>query len=214
MQNWQSSLSATSYGVNWKKYLPEDLSAEDVLNIEKLKSYLEKNFYLNGKIDEFLSWLNKNVNSNQIQNDLEILMSKRFVSDRINVFVTTFHRAPYNVANNFFYIIFRDSKEDLAIRSIYHELLHFMFHWYFWNDFSSSGFSDFEIHDFKEALTVILNPTLEKRGLPLDIGYPDHQELRKNVEELWTKEKDFSVFINNAILMYRNYLIDNNKKSV
>jgi antitoxin component of RelBE/YafQ-DinJ toxin-antitoxin module len=49
-------------------------------------------------------------------------------------------------------------------------------------------------------MTVLLNPILEKRGLPLDKDYPKHQELRIKLKELWeSKNRTFEDFLNEIL---------------
>ena len=125
--NWQNAITANSYGVDWRKFLPEDISIESVRDNEYLKNYLEKKYYQPGKILEFRDWLEQNVDSSQIQADLETLMNKKFPPGNIKVFITTFRRAPYNIEQSFFYVIliWNESKRKKSIPVIYHELMHF-----------------------------------------------------------------------------------------
>jgi hypothetical protein len=199
IRNWQKSVAANSYGVDWKKFLPEDISIENVRDNEYLKNYLERKYYQPGKVSEFKDWLEQNVSSSQIQADLEILMDKKFPPGNIKVFITTFHRAPYNVKRSFFYLIWRDSKKGKEITGIYHELMHFLFHIYYWDMCKKAGLSDTQIHILKESSTVLLNPILEKRGLPIDSGYAKHQEIRAKLKKLWDKENNFESSLLKAI---------------
>ncbi len=63
--------------------------------------------------------------------------------------------------------------------------------------------SESEIDNFKESITVLLNPILEKRGLPLDGGYPIHEELRKQWAMLYGENPDFPGFLEKAIPLYK-----------
>mgnify|MGYP001608659401 FL=1 len=198
IQNWQNSVAAKSYGVEWKKFLPEDISIEDVRDSGRLKIYLEKNYYQNGEVSEFINWLENTTKPSEIQKDLTVLMDKKFIN-HVKIFITTFHRAPYNVRENFFYLIWRDANRKRAITNIYHELMHFLFHIYYWETCRRAGLSETQIHTLKESLTVLLNPTLEKRGLPADNGYPAHQKLRVQLKKLWSGEKNFELFLNKVL---------------
>ena len=199
IKNWQKSITANSYGVDWKKFLPEDISAENVRDDEYLKDYLEKKFYQSGKVSKFKDWIEHNINSSQIQKDLETLMGKKFPYKNVKVFITTFHRAPYNFKRGFFYLIWRDLSKGKAIANIYHELMHFLFHIYYWDMCKKAGLSEIQTHDIKESLTALINPILKQRGLPLDFGYPNHQILRANLEKLWSEEKNFESFLKRAV---------------
>lgn len=204
--NWQQSILAKSYGIDWSKYLPADIAVEDAGDTNRLKAYLEEKYYKPGTVAEFKKWLKSNVKPSQIEEDLEELMGKNFTAKEVAVRITTFNRAPYDVKHNFFYTILRSSNRERAITNIYHELMHFLFHIYYWDECEDSGLSNPQIHDLKESLTVLLNPILEKRGFPLDMGYPNHQELRAKLRELWEKEKSFEPFLK-KVLKSPNVLI-------
>ncbi len=199
--NWQNAITANSYGIDWKKFLPEDISIENVRDNEYLKNYLERKYYQSGKVSEFKDWLGQNVNSSQIQVDLETLMDKKFPSGNIKVFITTFRRAPYNVKQNFFYVvlIWNESKRKKSIPVIYHELMHFLFHIHYWDMCQKAGLSDTQIHILKESSTVLLNPILEKRGFPISSGYANHQEIRAKLKKIWDKEKNLKLFLEKVI---------------
>jgi len=199
--NWRNSIIANSYGVDWKKFLPEDISIKNVRDNEYLKNYLKRKFYQSGKIPEFKDWLEQNVNFSQTQTDLETLMGKKFPPENIKVFITTFQRAPYNVKQNFFYLIliWCESKRKKSITGIYHELMHFLFHIYYWDICRKAGLSDIQIHILKESSTVLLNPILKKRGLPIDSGYTKHQRIRAKLKKIWDKEKNFELFLKKVL---------------
>lgn len=198
--NWQESVAVKSYGVIWKKFLPADISAERVRDKKYLRNYLDKKFYRSGKVSEFKNWVECNLNTPQIKEDLERLMGKKFPFRMVKIFITTFHRAPYNVKQKFFYLIWRDfDRKKSVTTNIYHELMHFLFHLYYWNKCRKAGLSDAKIHILKESLTVLLNPILEKRKLPLDTGYIPHQEIRTKLRELWQKENNFDLFLDKAV---------------
>jgi len=199
IKNWQNSVAAKSYGVDWKKFLPEDISMERLRNKKYLKNYLERKFYRPGKVSKFKKWLGRTVNSLQLQKDLEILMGKKFPPKSVKVFITTFHRAPYDVEKNFFYLILRDSNKKRVITNIYHELMHFLFHWHYWDVCKKVGLSEAQVHNLKESLTVLLNPILEQRGLPLDSGYPSHQRIRAKFKKIWQNRKNFDLLLKQAI---------------
>ncbi len=44
VKNWQNSLNAKSYGLSWKKFLPNDISIKNVRDGKYLKNYLEEKF--------------------------------------------------------------------------------------------------------------------------------------------------------------------------
>jgi hypothetical protein len=84
--------------------------------------------------------------------------------------------------------------------------MHFLFHWHYWDQCREAGLSDEAIDELKEALTVLLEPILKKRGLPPDGGYYIHKELREQLAKLYEVSPDFPVFIEKAIIIYRESL--------
>lgn len=198
-KNWHSSLDAKNYGMDWGKFLPKDIPAEKARDLEYLKNYLDIKYYKTGKISEFKIWMEQNIHPAEIQKDLELLMDRKFGDKVISVFVTVFGRGMYNVPENYFYINFCHSNPEKTISRFYHELMHFLFHIYYWDECKKAGLSEQQTHDLKESLTVLLNPILEKRGYPLDVGYPSHQELRAKLQKLWEGEKSFEPFLKKVL---------------
>jgi len=194
VKNWQLSLTAhSSFVLDPKKYLPKDIIQEKLDDTEYLKQYLFKKFYEPGKISEFKKWLTTNVNTTEIQNDIETLMNRVFPPLSIKAYITVFGLGRYSTELSIFYIIYSSPERDRRIRisNIYHELMHFLFHIYFWEKCEKAGFSSTQIHTLKESLTVLLNPILEERGLPLDNGYLPHQEIRTKIKDTWNRNKNF-----------------------
>lgn len=199
IKNWQRSVTAKSHGVDWKKFLPDDITVEEVDDGEYLKGYLNDRYYDSGKVAEFKGWLEANVKADLIEEDLRAITGGTFLGKGFKVYITTFHRAPYDLKERSFHVILKEKKE-YSITNIYHELMHFIFYELYWKKCMDSGLNEKKTDDFKEALTVILNPTLAKRGLPLDKGYLVHQELRTKLLDLWESDEwRFADFLNEAI---------------
>ena len=81
-----------------------------------------------------------------------------------------------------------------------HELLHF----YTWHAFGKKlvdeGLSKLAYNDIKESLTELLNLEFsDLMGGKLDTGYPQHQEMRKKIKEVWKSEKDIDKLVLNLI---------------
>jgi hypothetical protein len=204
--NWREAVLKTSYGMNWSTYLPKNITKEQVQDETILRPYLEKQFYATGKVITFRKWLNEHLNIRQIESDLEDLMGRTFQREDITVYLTTFQRAPYEIEKNYFFLTVREMMPKVALTAIYHELMHFLFHWHYWDECAKTGLSEGEIHDFKESLTVLLNPLLEKRGLAPDRGYPKHKALRAQWVALYEQERNFSAFIKKALPLYKQTL--------
>jgi hypothetical protein len=204
--NWQRAVSAKSHGVEWKQFLPPSITLEEVQDEKFLRGYLNEEFYISGRVSDFRAWLGKNVNTNQIESDLVALMKKPFLSSAVTVYLTTFHRAPYDYNESLFFLFEQKSRER-SITTIYHELMHFLFHWHYWDKCRNAGLSDKDIDELKEALTVLLEPILKERGLPSDGGYSVHKELREQLAILYEATPDFPNFIEKAIPLYKESLI-------
>ena len=198
--NWHGSIDYQAYGVNFGGFQPKGIAVEKMKDHDYLRGYLEEKYYAAGKIAEFKTWLEEHVNTAEIKNDLERLMGKKFGDEAIEVFITVFGRGMYYVPGNFFFLNYCHRDPMKSIPRIYHELMHFLFHRYYWEECQKAGLSEPQIHDLKESLTVLLNPILEKRGLSafLDQGYPKHQELRAKLKTIWEEgnydEKGFEPF--------------------
>lgn len=207
VKNWQNAIKAESYSIDWKKYIPTDLSV-DCIQIDKcLTDYLNNYYYNNGLIDAYLKRLKNEVNILEIQNDLEFLVKRKFPNKiGINVLITTFQRCPYNTKDIFFYIRYRANKEafDKSITNIYHELMHFLFHWNYWQKCQSAGLKENQIHNIKEAFTILLNPILVRKNLPLDKGYEVNFNLRDEIMEFWRQNNDFEFVLNKVINIANN----------
>ncbi len=202
IKNWQKAIMTQSYNVDWKKYIPSDVSIECVKNNECFINYLQNKYYNSGEIDLYVEKLKNKVNALEIQSDLEFLMNRKFADNtRINIFITTFNRLPYDIEGNFFYLYYysiNDGLKKLTV-NIYHELMHFLFHWNYWQKCQSAGLKENQIHEIKEALTVLLNPILEKRNLPLDKGYKIHTDLREKIMKFWQQKNDFEFVLEKII---------------
>lgn len=207
MSIWQRSMEAKSYGYDWSVGLPKDISKEQVLDGEYLKKYLEETFYKTGRVGAFIKFVEEKIKPEEIEGDLGALMGRKFLKETVTVSIVTFPRGPYDVRTYKIYLILNEEGTLRPVSSIYHELMHFLFHEHFWEECQKAGLTEPQIHDLKESLTVLLNPILEKRGLPLEKGYPNHLELRAKLKELWEeKEWKFEDFLKEVLK--RNMVIE------
>lgn len=202
LRNWRSGLAASSYGVQWRDLLSSSVPATALRNEHELETYLRKTFYERGDIAKFQKWLTEHIDSRQIVSDLQYLLEVSFEIERGVGRITTFPRAPYSIESGFFYVVYRPNALTSSITTVYHELMHFLFHEHLWVRCEAAGLSGGEIHPFKESLTVLLNPILKQRNLPLDVGYPEHQVIRDQWVHLWHREQRFSRFFPIALREY------------
>lgn len=106
----------------------------------------------------------------------------------ITVYLTINNRCPYNINKNLFFVSVSNTS---ALRTIMHELWHF-YTWYKYGAEEQEKIGDEQYNNFKEALTVLLNvecKDLLPNGVE-DTGYPQHQDLRNKIIELWKQNSD------------------------
>ena len=87
----------------------------------------------------------------------------------------------------------------MAIDVATHELMHFMFHKYYWNLLKGKGLSENIMWDIKEAFTVLLNLEFDDFRFQPDHGYPPHKNLREVIEKSWNKDHDFNMALESAV---------------
>jgi hypothetical protein len=80
--------------------------------------------------------------------------------------------------------------------------MHFVVHKYYWKQMRDAGLSDQQVHDIKESLTVLLNPVFEARWGGTENGYPNHQNLRKDIKKIATTTKNFDEIIERTTKLF------------
>ena len=103
-------------------------------------------------------------------------------------YLTINSRCPYSIDDNYFFVTVSTKS---ANRTAMHELWHF-YTWYGLGVDEEKRLGREKYNDIKEALTVLLNEEckdLLSVGVT-DAGYPQHSQIRKQILELWEKEKD------------------------
>jgi len=116
----------------------------------------------------------------------------------VKAYLTINSRCPYNIQDNFFYVSLRSLQ---TTSTIMHELWHF-YTWYGLGTDQEEKLGKQKYNDLKESLTVLLN--VECKDLlserVIDVGYPQHQEIRQRILEYWEKDRN--------IKNLWNYLVD------
>jgi len=110
------------------------------------------------------------------------------LSHDITAYITVNNRNPYSISDNMFYVTV---PRETVQQTIMHELWHF-YTWYGLGTDQEEKLSKQKYNDMKEALTVLLNVEcgdLMPKGVH-DDGYPQHQELRKEIMKMWSKKKN------------------------
>ena len=115
----------------------------------------------------------------------------------ITVYLTHNERCTYNIEQNYFFVRIGS---EFSNNTLMHELLHF----YTWHAFGKKllddGLSKLAYNDIKESLTELLNLEFSDlmNGKP-DTGYPQHQEMRAKIREIWPKQNNLSVLVQELI---------------
>ncbi len=155
-----------------------------------------------GMIEIFVESIQKAWNkiNNEFFERLEKMTKRKFKFEKVNVYITTVMRCPYDYNEPSFMIsFFRDLLSALSVCG--HELIHIHFHNTYWDKVEKEVGKE-KTADLKEALTVLLNLEFKDLWFVEDRGYDTHKELRIFITEEWKKEKDFEKLLDNCI----NYL--------
>lgn len=134
---------------------------------------------------------------NQIEGDfirrLENMTNRRFPFRRVNGYLSTITKCPYNpIAGWFMVSVF--SPIPRAMVNIAHELFHIHFHHHY-GGLVAERIGQEKLGILKEALTVLLNVEFSDLFLLSDDGYPQHRDLRRLVVKEWRKHHDFDLLI-------------------
>src|SRR3989344_5647218 len=128
---------------------------------------------------------------------VEKLFGISYPAPIITVYLTHNERCTYNIEQNYFFVRIGS---EFSNNTIMHELLHF----YTWHAFGKKlldeGLSKLAYNDVKESLTELLN--LEFSDLlngKRDEGYPQNQEMRTKIREIWQVKKDISTLIQKLV---------------
>lgn len=127
------------------------------------------------------------------------ITQKPIFTNKFDCYFTTGLMCPYNEKENWFMVSMWHSI-PISITIICHELMHLQFLHYYRKYLTEKGLKKEQLEDLKEAMTVLLNgKEFEEIILCDDSGYPKHQKLRKKLQKIWAKEKDFQKFLDKAI---------------
>ncbi|MDR2189871.1 MAG: hypothetical protein LBP53_01455 [Candidatus Peribacteria bacterium] len=196
MQNRVDGANKTSYGKNRKE---EVLPAyQHIINKLQGVSYAEAESFMISFLEELYRDKEKYIqitlsSAHQLFEEtfqiackaLEKMTEQPLYKNDFTIFLTTFPRGPYNKDEGQVWIpLFQPVSTYLG--NFLHELQHFqVIHYY--KSTLMKELSEEEFQYLKEALTVILNDEcLEFLG-KLDIGYPFHQVIRRDL--LWYRRK-------------------------
>lgn len=118
---------------------------------------------------------------------------------KFDCYFTTGLMCPYNEKENWFMVSMWHSI-PMSITTICHEIMHLQFLHHYGKYLKKKGLKNVQIEELKEAFTFLLNEKEFKEIiLSDDSGYPDHQKLRRKLQKIWCREKNFKKFLDKAI---------------
>lgn len=128
---------------------------------------------------------------------VEKIFGISYPTPTITVYLTHNGRCTYNIEGNYFFV---NIGSEFSNNTIMHELLHF-YTWYaFGKKLLDDGLSKLAYNDIKESLTEILNLEFsDLMGGKLDSGYPQHQEMREKIRNLWSVKKNIFLMVQDLI---------------
>lgn len=122
-------------------------------------------------------------------NRMERMTGKKFNNSKIKCHLIISQKCRYNPDDRSFMLNIFDNPFSKML-GIGHELFHLHFHDHWFNDIEKI-LGRPKTHDLKEALTILLNHEFKDLWFLNDTGYPQHQELRKYITEIWINDKNF-----------------------
>ena len=200
--NWHESATKNGdYGQDCCRNWPKDLPIKNGKNKDKIKAYLKEKYYKNNIIKKYSEWMYAAINPNVVNEELKKITGKDIPFKEVYVKITTYGRCPYDPDGGGFY-----SSYSAAPKWFYkvalHECMHLIVHRYYWKQMIDAGLTNAQAHDIKEALTVLLDPTFKEKWSLSEEGYPNHQNLRKDIEKKSKKTKDFDKIMTETIDLY------------
>jgi hypothetical protein len=128
---------------------------------------------------------------------LEKITQKPIFWNNFGCYLTTGNTCPYNPKEKWFMISMWHNV-PANIKTIGHEIFHLQFLHYY-EKYCLQFLSEQQKEDLKEAITFILNTDFNDLLICNDGGYPNHMKLRKKLEKIWQKDKNFKRFLDKAI---------------
>ena len=202
---WKACNSEKNYGYDFKKSIPKniiDMCMGKEYNI--VKKELGKKLEMTHK-SELIKQVIKAVNlswrgiEKEYFKRMDKIMKHKFPNIKITGYLTTISKCPYSYNKkdpHFMFNMFSSIPGILQISG--HELMHFYVHYFHWDKIEKQiGYE--KTKDLKQALTVLLNEEFRDLWLARDVGYDNHEKLRKFIQEEWKKKKDIDVLLKKCI---------------
>ena len=162
-----------------------------------------KSLYDSGLIEIFVEAIQKawdRINDKYFER-LENVMKSGFKFKKVDAYITTVGRCPYNSQEPWFMISFFGNILH-TLKTCGHELMHIQFHNTYWNEIEKQIGKE-KTADLKEALTVLLNLEFKDLWFVKDDGYERHKGLREFIEKEWEEKKDFDILMEKCVRYFR-----------
>jgi len=204
------------WGLNWRNQIaqiPDELLekiekvsfsraqkiVEDYIEKDSKKEYKNKVMYSEMQVLK-KSW---GMVEKKYFETLSKIMQRPIFTEKFSCYFTTGLVCPYNEKENWFMVSMWHSI-PFSITTICHEIMHLQFLNYYKNYLTKRWLKKNQIEDLKESLTFLLNEE-EFSDIILcdDSGYPEHGKLRKELKNIWLKNKDFQNLLDEAISIIR-----------
>jgi len=172
---------------------------EDYITKDLKKEYKNKVIKLEMQALE-KSWRTVEKNYFEI---LSIITKQPIFTEKFSCYFTTGLMCPYSEKESWFMVSMWHST-PFSITTICHEIMHLQFLFYYKNYLKKRGLKKDQMENLKESMTFLLNePEFENIILSQDEGYPEHQELRKKLRNIWSKNKNFQNLLDEAICIIK-----------
>lgn len=113
-------------------------------------------------------------------------------------YLSTICGCPFYEKENWFMVSL--SKLNIQVYIVAHEFMHLQFIYWYKKYCLDNGLTNKQFWHIQEAITFLLNEPEFSNIIKFDDpGYPIHKNLRKQLKEIWQKDKNFQNFLNKAI---------------
>jgi len=164
----------------------------------EIESHLEL-LYNSNYIDIFSKSINEGWNkiNNSFFEKLSNVTKKPIYTQSFSANLTTSGRCYSNKETDSFMLSIRRPYLH-ALRTCGHEIFHLQFEHYYWADVAKR-IGNRNTNLFSESLTVLLNCEFRDLLIAEDMGYEEHKNFRKYIEDIWTVNKDFNNLIDKGV---------------
>lgn len=194
-RNYRSAFNKNTHSNKRKEQVEHmvDIDLQKLQGMKEEDAYIFLYTYLENFWDKNKDIVQKKIDEMQIDfnqyqdgifKTMEILTKHPIYRNDFTVFLTSLNRWPYkmNLGQTW-----SGLHRNWFVPAFTHELLHFQTIWYYKEYIMNILHDEKKFEDFKEALTFLLN--YEFPGMT-DAWYPQHQELRKQLEDYRTSQTE------------------------